>query len=196
MKFGRLTVVEQCGRTADHRIVWYCRCTCGRQVKVSSKLLTNGATKSCGCLRRQLATKHGYSKTTTYRVWQQMIQRCHNPRNDAYADYGGRGVTVSPEWKLFENFLKDMGEAPEDQTLDRIDNQKGYCKSNCRWASKQQQAQNRRDNLRVTYNGKTRCLSDWAHETGIKRATIKSRLDSGWPVDKSLTKPARKYRKT
>jgi hypothetical protein len=87
---------------------------------------------------------HGLTKDATYKVWQSMRQRCENPNCDSYADYGGRGITVTPEWQSFEGFVRDMGLSPPGATLDRINNNRGYEKANCRWVSLELQAQNRR----------------------------------------------------
>ncbi len=156
-KLGRLTVIKQSGRNKDKRILWLCICNCGSSVIVSGKLLNNGDTKSCGCLRQQLATKHGHSKTKTYHIWQQMIQRCYNPSDISYGNYGGRGITVCSKWLTFDNFFEDMGEKPHNRSIDRIDNDEGYNRFNCQWATPKQEAQNRRATCYVTHNSKTQC---------------------------------------
>ena len=193
--FGRLIVLEQCGRNSDKRILWLCSCICGNSVVISGKLLSNGDTKSCGCLRKQLMTKHGHSRTRVYRTWQNMIQRCLNPLNKSYADYGGRGITICQRWLTFDNFLEDLGENPTNQTLDRIDNNKGYDKSNCKWSTPKQQSHNRRDNCLVTHNSRTQCLATWAEEVGISRAVIQYRLNRGWCIKRAIEQRPRKYKK-
>ena len=144
-------------------------------------------------------TRHGHTTRTkvsqTYKSWETMIQRCHNKNNPKYHLYGGRGILVCQQWRQFINFLDDMGEAPRGHQIDRIDNDKGYCKSNCRWRTSKQQGRNRRDNRLITFQGKTQCLSEWADETGINRETISSRIRRGISIEKSLTTAVIKRKK-
>lgn len=137
-------------------------------------------------------TKHGNArrgnKTTTYLRWESMIRRCYLKSQDSYHLYGGRGITVCDEWRVFENFLADMGQADESQSLDRIDIDKGYSKDNCRWVSSLEQARNKRSTRWLTYKGETRCLTEWADIIGIKPKTLRARLDDHkWDVDRALT---------
>lgn len=147
-KFGRLTVIRRVGKRKGGDIKWACECQCGQNIIVSANHLKDGHTKSCGCLRHEISsirmTKHGMSKTLTYRTWASMKSRCQNPNEPRYKDYGGRGISVCDRWLKFENFLEDMGEKPRGLTLDRKNNDRGYCKENCKWSSKQEQARNRR----------------------------------------------------
>lgn len=137
---------------------------------------------------------HGHTTHTgsspTYKSWHTMKQRCTNPRNPQYKDYGGRGITLDPRWEKFSCFLADMGVRPEGTTLDRIDNNLGYGPSNCRWVSRKLQQRNRRTNRWITHNGETKLLTDWATQLGIRPHTLSSRLDVyGWSIEKALTKP-------
>lgn len=110
---------------------------------------------------------HGQAKlkTPTYISWMRMRDRCNNKKHHAFGRYGGAGVRVCERWDSFVNFLEDMGERPPGTSLDRLDNSKGYCKENCRWATEVQQQRNRRTNVLVTINGQTRCVSEWAELT-------------------------------
>lgn len=114
---------------------------------------------------------HGHTRggrpTGTYRSWSEMIARCDNPKSKIYSYYGGRGISICERWRSFENFLEDMGERQVGQSLDRIDNDGNYEPGNCRWASKKDQARNRRSNCLVTYNGTKMSLSEAAELEGI-----------------------------
>ncbi|MCK5451196.1 MAG: hypothetical protein KAI70_05480, partial [Candidatus Omnitrophica bacterium] len=146
-KFGRLIVIKEKGRCNDGKISWECLCVCGKIKNVCGGSLRQGLTLSCGCLR----TKHGISKTPTYKSWADMIQKCNNSNNPRYKDYGGRGIKVEdPRWFVFEMFFKDMGICPDGLTIDRINNEKGYCKKNCHWTTRSEQSINQRLSKRNT----------------------------------------------
>lgn len=157
-RFDRLLVVGDAGRNSKQKIMWLCKCDCGNETVVIGENLKNGATHSCGCLRNEWMSVFGVhnkthgqaaydsgNRTHVYQIWVHMHDRCRNPKNKSYRYYGGRGIAVCDEWKSFEQFYKDMGDRPEGKSIDRIDNNKGYCKENCRWADKFQQSQNRRN---------------------------------------------------
>lgn len=137
--------------------------------------------------------KHGLSYTPEYRAWQQMRLRCLDPKHAAYANYGGRGITVCDRWKSSpENFFADMGRKPTPlHELDRKDNDKGYSPENCRWATRKANDRNRRSNRMVTHGGQTHALAEWCDRLGLPRDTIKKRLDGGWSVADALTTPVR-----
>lgn len=133
------------------------KCECGEEISVDLHLVTGirGNTRSCGCLRKERALKanttHGRSKRDhenyrTYSSWQHMKDRCLNPRNKYYKNYGGRGITIDPSWLKFENFLRDMGDSTKGQSIDRVDNEKGYSKENCKWSTFTEQMNNTRRN--------------------------------------------------
>jgi len=161
-QFDRLTVVGPSGydRT-QKKFVWECRCQCGTTVRVITNSLTRGNTRSCGCLERDVvipklrasrydSTRHGHAarsgRSLTYSSWMSMMSRCRNPQNPRWQDYGGRGITIDARWDDFMNFLDDMGPRPsKDYSIDRMDCDGHYTKSNCRWATRSQQQLNRRD---------------------------------------------------
>lgn len=133
--------------------------------------------------------KHGYFGTPTYRSWASMLIRVRHKDQPTYQKYSGLDLSVDPRWEFFENFLADMGERPEGTTLDRKDNSSGlYCKENCRWATPQQQAVNRRNVRLVTYNGKTQSETEWGRELGIPTTTLKRKLRQGSSLQELITK--------
>lgn len=137
--------------------------------------------------------KHGLSYTPEHRVWSHIINRCTNRRSPYYARYGGRGIKVCERWEWFPNFYKDMGPRPgPGYSIERINNDGDYKPSNCKWATKQEQARNRRSNRHITFAGRTQLLVEWAEETGISEETIYARINQlGWTVEKALTTPVR-----
>jgi hypothetical protein len=131
---------------------------------------------------------HGMSGTIEHITWMRMKSRCYNPNYIQYADYGGRGIEVCSRWiNSFVSFLSDMGEKPIGYQLDRIDNDLSYSPENCRWATPRQQANNKRNNRLLSFNGKTLTMSQWSRRTGIKVGTIWYRLKSGWSDERVLT---------
>lgn len=196
-RFGRIVAIQFAGMDRHGNVRWLCRCDCGKEKAILGYTLTNGATSSCGCLgeERRMATItiHGQStrkrRSKTYVVWNHLIQRCCNPNNKAYNNYGGRGITVCKKWKEFGNFLEDMGDAPERCQIDRINNNKGYNKGNCRWVSSKINNRNRRNNRLITHKRTTQCLAAWAEETGLSCRVISWRLNYGWSTEQALTEP-------
>lgn len=187
-RFGRLLVL---GFTEARKVgtqskrFWNCRCDCGRESEVPTGALTQGNTTSCGC--RSGGVTHGESGTPVYRVWHAMIERCRNPGDLGFKDYGGRGIRVCDAWLEFTAFRDAMGPRPEGGTLERENVNGNYEPSNCRWAQQIEQANNRRNNRRLTANGQTRTLAEWARAAGMAKTTLRHRLDSGWPIEEALT---------
>lgn len=131
------------------------------------------------------------TETTTYSCWEGIVQRCLNPKSHCYARYGGRGITVCDRWRnSFDAFLEDMGEQPPGLQIDRIDNNAGYCKENCRWATRAQQNRNRCNNQLITHSGETLCLTDWANRIGIHPDTLRARLRQGWEIYAAISTPS------
>lgn len=124
--------------------------------------------------------KHGRYNSKEYHVWEAMIQRCQNPNNPRYSDYGGRGITFCESWRDFTNFISEMGDAPHKHSLDRIDNNKGYCKENCRWVDSKTQQRNMRRNVLFEINGVKKCRKDWCDHFGVNYSTARYRQRSGW----------------
>lgn len=192
--FGRLTALERSTRIRESdgkRItLWNCRCECGESVVVQMSNLTSGQVKSCGCL----TVRHGGSlrgrRTPEYRAWHHMLERCRDPKNKRFEDYGGRGIQVCERWNKFEHFLEDVGQRPSNtHSIERTDNDKGYDPSNARWATRNEQTRNTRRNVFITFSGETLCLTDWATRYGIATQKIQYRLKSGWSIERALTVP-------
>lgn len=189
--FERLTAIRVVRRSNSKRL-WLYRCTCGAEVVHGASVVRQGRVKSCGCLKRERATRHGGTNAPEYGCWLSMRSRCLCPSNVAAAYYSGRGITIAPCWSDFATFLADVGPRPSpEHSLDRIDNARGYEPGNVRWATKAEQGRNRRDNRLITFNGTTRCLAEWAEEMNLDEGTLFARLDAGWPIARALTQPAR-----
>lgn len=144
VKFSRLTVISRGVSSTRGDARWDCRCECGNTKLVAGNHLRNKAIVSCGCYREDAKKTHGRHRSATYTAWGNMVQRCSNPNNGGYKDYGGRGIAVCDRWYSFENFYSDMGDAEYSLTLERVDNDLGYCKDNCKWATPTEQALNKR----------------------------------------------------
>lgn len=194
--FGKLLVVSFSYRNPKtYKRYWNCACQCGTSIEVDGSHLVAGHTKSCGCI----LTKHGNarrgSETPEYRAWLSAKVRTGDINHPSYRTHGGRGITMCDRWEnSFENFLEDMGTKPSQKhSLDRIDNNKGYSKENCRWATIYQQARNKRSTRIICFNGVKKSLPEWSEEYGIMSERIRQRLKSGWSIEKSLTTKARKY---
>ena len=131
--------------------------------------------------------RHGLRYHPLYGRWLMMWQRCHNPKNNRYKDYGEKGIIVCERWKDFRNFLNDMGEPPVGASIERKDNSKGYFPENCIWANQSVQMRNTKRTRIIEFNGKSQCVTDWAKEIGIQESSLRKRLDK-WPLEKALTK--------
>lgn len=189
--FGRLKVINDAGSSRSRQSMWLCECSCGNTLTVRGCDLVNGTTKSCGCLRKEVAslynTTHGYTGSPTYHVWEAMLRRCRNADSPDYSGYGGRGIFVCERWYKFENFLEDMGEKPDGLSIERTDNNSGYSLDNCVWASMTTQARNRRSTRNLTYRGETLCVAAWADRLGLKRDVLYVRLRRGWSIERTLS---------
>lgn len=193
-RFGRITVLGFDHFNKWSKGFWLCRCDCGKIWTVETHQLKSGATKSCGCLKAEMAgartRTHGQTGTKLYWVWNSMLERCENPNNSAYKNYGGRGITVCEDWHDFEKFqdwAKSAGYA-EGLMIDRVDNDKGYSPENCAWKTRQAQNENRRSVHQLTINGETHTVTEWARLTGIDRHTIVKRIADGCSPELILKK--------
>lgn len=189
-RFGRL-VVSGYAHTQKGNHYWLCKCDCGGGVNVSTTNLMNGHVASCGCFKSELNTTHDMTGTRVYKAWINMKSRCENPAATSYEYYGGRGVSVCERWQKFEAFFDDMGHPPSPaHSLDRIDPDGNYEPDNCRWATSTEQVRNRRNNVILTFDGHTRCLSEWSHVTGIPYRTLLNRVRRNWKAERVLaTRP-------
>lgn len=182
-RFGMLLVIgKDKVRDKTGCIKYLCRCDCGNVVSVRSSSLNNGNTSGCGCRlydtgEKQRTYKHGMSRDRLYTIWADMKDRCNNPKSGRYEYYGGRGITVCDEWCASDGFISFRDWALSNNysdklTIDRIDNNKGYSPDNCRWATVKEQALNTSRNHRITFNGKTLTISEWAEEFGFNRNSL------------------------
>lgn len=191
--FGRWTVTGPTVQ-AKHKKVPV-TCICGVSKAIDKTNLLKGLSQSCGCLAKEvtsaLSKTHGKSGTPVYAVWNMMKQRCSLPSNASYPDYGGRGISYDPTWESFEVFYRDMGDPPFPRaTLERLDTNGNYCKENCRWASKLEQANNKRNNVLFEYKGQKLSLSKIAKLTGMNQNTLTSRIyGQSLSLEEALAKP-------
>lgn len=196
--FGRLTVIDRAESDKKGNAAWNCVCACGERRRVLAQSLRSGASRSCGCLNKEIVSqntkRHGRSKTLDYKAWHAMIQRCTNPRHEKWRRYGARGISVCDRWLTFESFIEDMGERPAGMTIDRIDNDGNYDPGNCRWANQMTQGSNRGNNRRLLIGGTEMTISEAARTHGISLMTVRSRLSAGWTTEDALKTPTHKPR--
>lgn len=209
-KFGRLTVIEQTDkRDSCGSVYWMCKCECGNTTKVITKYLKNGHTKSCGCLHIQKAKeqakrmtiknkKHNKSNTRLYHIYRGMISRCYSKTHRFYKNYGERGIEICDEWlNDFMNFYNwAMNNGYDDTlTIDRIDNNRNYEPSNCRWLTVKEQSNNRRTNTLYEYQGEMKPLKFICEKLNVKYGTIRKRIVSGMSLEEALEIEQQRNRK-
>lgn len=193
-RFGELIVVAYAGKEEKSKKSTYlCRCNCGKSKIINGVSLKRGLTKSCGCLKSKLTsertTTHGKSKHPLFRGWWNMKDRCYNKKNKSYHRYGGRGIYVCEEWKNSISAFMLWAEKngwEKGLSLERKDNSKGYSPENCAFVSAKKQANNRRDNKTLSFNGETKTVAQWGDALNIKASTIRYRIKAGWSTKKSL----------
>ena len=196
LKFGRLTVIKEVGRNKSGSALWLCKCDCGGEKIVSADRLKSGMTRSCGCIKREqnleMFTSHGESNTSLYKVWASVKNRCNNPNEPKYANYGGRGIKVCPEWEkdflTFKEWCLTNG-YEKGLTIERMDVNGNYSPSNCVFATQKVQQNNRRNNHLISFNGVTKTLSQWAEYLGMKYKALEHRINRGWSVEDAFTIP-------
>ncbi|SQC67333.1 hypothetical protein [Listeria fleischmannii] len=202
LRFDRLEVLCLASQDKYYNLYWLCKCDCGTEKVIGGSGLKSGATKSCGCLNKELSRKrkvnltHGYSnKERLYWTWKGMKARCYNTNNTRYQHYGGKGVIVCDAWRYdYQNFrrwaLDNYYE--DDLTIDRIDNNGDYCPENCRWATSKEQANNQSRNRILKYKDKTMTMSQWADYLDITYGTMNSRIQRKWSMERIVNTPIRK----
>ena len=200
-RFGRLVITEYAGRNGT-ATQWKCTCDCGNTIVALAGNIKKGDTRSCGCLRREVSaarlTTHGMRDTAEFRIWAKIIERCENPKSQAYKYYGGRGISICERWRhSFVEFFQDMGPRPSpEHQIDRYPDMNGnYEPGNCRWATPTQNNRNRRSNHVLAFQGRSQTIADWGDEIGIPGPIITNRLLRGWSVADALTRSMRKVRK-
>ena len=192
--FGRLTVLSFRSTNHNRKPLWLCRCECGKEVVVLGPALKTGHTFSCGCFRREstaaMATTHGQSDSPESIAWMHIKGRCHNKKNRAYPEYGGRGIVVCERWRnSFESFLADMGKKPTAKhTIERKNNDGNYEPSNCVWATRIEQMRNTRRTHRLIVDGKTMCAVDLALLCGVTDGAVRYWIGRGKTGDEILSR--------
>jgi hypothetical protein len=190
-RFGRLTVIKKHGINKHRQVQWLCQCDCGNLCTPLGMCLRKNNTRSCGCLAKKSIAlvnyKHGMAKTPIYRIWRSMMQRCYDINSHSYKNYGGRGIFVCKSWHDFEKFYEDMRDRPKGKSLERLNNNVLYAPENVIWANNIQQANNRRSNVILEYQGRKQTMQQWSDEVGLKIQTVWARLKRGWTVERALT---------
>lgn len=183
-KYGRLTVKKYLYTNKSRNRIWLCICDCGEKINVLGSSLRSGNTKSCGCLFKENLIKrnttHAMSNSYLHKIWQSMIQRCTYKKDKRYKNYGGRGINVCKRWLKFENFFEDMGHrTSKNHSLDRINNNKGYYKSNCRWATPLEQANNKSNNIIIYIDKIPFTVPQLSRKFNISYDAIRKRILKG-----------------
>lgn len=191
-KYGFLTILSEPGKNRFGQTLVLCLCDCGAIALPIKSSIKTGRTISCGCYRvsGKGRVTHGHRRkgrySSAYTRWCNMKARCLNPRAVEYPQYGGRGIRVCERWLSFENFLADMGEPPENMSLDRIDNDGDYCPANCRWADNRTQMTNRSDNHFIDWQGERLTIVEWEERFEMPKGRLRRRIHLGMPVERAM----------
>lgn len=187
MRIGKLTVKNKVSYKR-----WLCICSCGKEVEIYQSELVSKKLTSCGCGAERIEknTTHGMSKTRLYRIWHGIKTRCNNPGHSDYKSYGAKGIRICDEWKDFVKFKEWSLQNGYQDTLsiDRINVNGNYCPENCRWVDMKTQSNNKTSNVFITYKGETKTMKQWSQDLGINYGTLKTRIYSGWTIDKCFEK--------
>lgn len=208
-KFAKLTALYPTGEKSPHgrNAIWMCLCECGNHTTANTGQLKCGTKKSCGCAviehAGNLNKTHGGRNDRLYLVWMDMRRRCRDSKDNHYNLYGGRGISVCKEWDedyaLFREWAIKNGYQSDAKsravTLDRINVNGNYEPSNCRWTDMVTQNNNRRNNLRLTFNGTTQTAAEWSREKGYNKNLVAKRIKAGWSVERAITEPPRKTKR-
>ena len=192
-RFGRLVVLERVKSDRKDKPAWRCLCDCGEEIVSYSDYLSNGHTRSCGCLSREKvrerSTTHGCSGTRLYGIWRGMIQRCECVSDARYKDYGARGIFVCRDWHDFQAFRdwSVVNGYSDELSIDRIDNNGPYSPDNCRWTNCVVQSNNRRKNRIINYNGESHTLAEWCRKFSLKYKTVSRRLETGHSLEDAFS---------
>lgn len=197
-RYGRLLVRSFSG-IRWNKAMWDCLCDCGNESTVAGVTLRSGVVVSCGCFNKEVTIErcliHGHARagktTSEYSIYHSMIQRCYNPKDKDFENYGGRGIKVCQRWlNSFQNFLADIGPRPRGMSIERRNNYGNYELENCVWASRVTQANNTRRNRVIEYGGVAKTLAQWAFEIGLSSEALHTRIKRGWELGRVLkTKP-------
>lgn len=209
-RFGRLIAISYdirpSGPSGQPKTFWMCKCDCGNIKEIMASQLMTGKTISCGCYHKEVTkmikTKHGCHGMRIYNIWGKMLARVQNPKNNEYHNYGARGITVCERWLNFQNFKEDMYEkylkhvqdhGKKNTTIERIDNNKGYEPSNCKWVTLAEQGLNKRNNKRYLINGEPLTVREISVKYNISINTLIMRIKKGCPIEKLATPPTESH---
>lgn len=199
--FGYFLVESVVGKTSNGTTVYLCKCKCGNYKSINVNSLRSGNTLSCGCLKSEINSKklttHGLSKSTEYKSWTGIKERCYNKNNRRYGDWGGRGIKMCDRWfNSFENFLHDMGKKPTNHhSIERVDVDGDYCIENCKWATVAEQNDNKRNKITYNLNGHILTIKELANIHGIKERTLYQRLKTyNMPIEKAILKDTKTWK--
>lgn len=199
-KYGQLTALSFVRRNRKTGESWWrFRCDCGSLCTVCAAQARQGHSRSCGCLQREASSAngrsratHGMTRSAEYNAWCHMNRRCSDPDDISYPNYGGRGIKVCKRWHKFENFYADMGRKLSPQhTIERKNGDGDYSPRNCRWATRTEQANNKRNNVRGIYKGAIMSLAEACRRSGVNYTVAWSRINLGWSFERAVSAPPR-----